>query len=185
MLFPLLLAAAVQQVPPADVQVVGPGKPNAQTPATLVVEPAAMFIIACDADGDARTTRAELDACVRRSFAAIDTGGTGSLGYIGYGEWQARWLGDQGALPSPFEVDRDGDNRITPDELQSQFGKLFSRYDRNGDRFVIRAEALTIRTTAAGGRGQGNGPPRGKRAQDRPRAERIPGGQPEKEDGQL
>ena len=179
MLLALLLAALTpQQDTTPDVLVLGPGKPNGQTPATLVVEPAAMFIVACDTDGDGWTRRAELDACIARGFAAIDAANTGALGYIAYGDWQRRWLGDQGALPSPFEVDRDGDNRITLTELQSQFSKLFSRYDKDGDSAVSRAEALTIRATAVDAKGPvgGRKPDRDKR-DTRPR-ERVPGGKP-------
>lgn len=182
MLLPLLLLAALQDASP-EVRVTGPGRPNGQTPATLVVEPAAMFIVACDTDGDGRTSLGELDGCIQRSFAAADASGSGTLGYIAYADWQTRWLGDQGALPSPFEVDRDGDNRITLPELQQQFSKLFSRFDKNGDRFVTRAEALTVRTTAADSRGP-TGPGRGKRGKERPRAERIPGGKPEPDSSQ-
>lgn len=158
-MLPLLLAALLQQ-PGTEVRVLGPGRPNAQTPATLVVEPAAMLIVACDGDADARTTRAELDRCLRHGF------GERTVGYLDYAAWQVTWLGDQGALPSPFEVDRNGDNRITLDELQAQFGKLFSRLDKNGDGAVTRTEALTIRAYATGD-------PGGRR-----RGERVPGGTP-------
>lgn len=180
MLLPLLLALNPLQDVPPEVQVIAPGKPNGQTPATLVVEPAAMFIVACDVDHDGGTNRAELDDCVRRSFTTIDTAATGSLGYIAYADWQTRWLGDQGALPSPFEVDRDGDNRITVLELQAQFGKLFSRFDKNGDHVVTRAEALTIRTTAADGKGPIGGQRGGARKGSPRQAERIPGGKPDR-----
>ena len=165
-LLPVLLPVSLGAVVQEEVRVVGPGKPNAATPATLVVEPAAMLIVACDADDDGRTTRTELDRCVQRSFPGdVDA----KIGYIAYGTWQQTWLGDQGALPSPLEVDRDGDDRISLDELQVQFARLFGRYDKNGDGAVTRAEALTIRATAAGDR---NGP--------RPRRpERVPGGRPE------
>lgn len=154
----LTLLLALQQAGP-EVRVLGPGQPNAQTPATLVVEPAAMLIVACDADADGRTSRSELDRCLERSLPE-------AVGYLDYAAWQQKWLGDQGALPSPFEVDRDGDNRVTPDELQAQFAKLFARLDRNGDGAVTRAEALTIRAYATG-------EPGGRR-----RGERIPGGHP-------
>lgn len=162
----LLAAALLLALVQEEVRVVGPGKPNAATPATLVVEPAAMLIVACDTDTDGRTTRTELDRCIQRSFPV---GADVKLGYIAYGAWQQTWLGDQGALPSPLEVDRDGDDRVSLDELQGQFSRLFGRYDKNGDSAVTRAEALTIRATAAGDR---DGP--------RPRRpERVPGGRPD------
>lgn len=134
-LLPLLLQAAT----PA-----APGQP----PATMVVEPVAMAIAAFDADGDGRTSRAELEAGVARSFAAIDTARSGSLGYIAFGDWAERWLGDRNALPSPFEVDTDGNDRITPAELQAAFARVFARLDTDRDGNVTRKEVLTIRTMA-------------------------------------
>ena len=178
----LLLAAAPQDGTP-DIQVTGPGKPNAQTPATLVVEPAAMFVASCDDDHDGFTRRAELDACIARTLAGRgdagnDGGAARGMGYLAYADWALRWLGDRTALPSPFEIDRDGDDRITLAELQAQFSRLFSRYDRDGDGAVSRAEALTIRAAPADGKRERerDGSRPGKR--DRPKGERIPGGQP-------
>ncbi|GGA46883.1 EF-hand domain-containing protein [Sphingomonas psychrolutea] len=119
-----------------------------QPAATIVAEPAAMFIAACDANGDGRTTRDELTACVARSFADADSGHVGSIGYIGYADWALKWLGDRNALPSPFGVDRDGDNRITLPELEAQFASLFDRFDVDKDNAATRAELLTIRAGA-------------------------------------
>lgn len=162
----MLLALLLQTAAPPEVRVLGPGRPNGQTPATLVVEPAAMLVIACDTDADARTLRVELDGCVARSFAASATAPGASLGYVDYARWQQTWLGDQGALPSPLEVDRDGDGRVTLDELQGQFARLFARYDKDADGAITRAEGLTFRATAAGD---------GRRPR---RPERIPRGKP-------
>ncbi|MCP3735824.1 EF-hand domain-containing protein [Sphingomonas sp. RP10(2022)] len=142
MLLPLLLQTAAPL--PAGAVPAAPGQP----PATLVVAPVAMAIAAFDANGDGRTTRAELEAGVARSFAAIDTGGSGSLGYIAFADWAERWLGDRNALPSPFEVDTDGDNRITLAELQAAFARVFARLDVDKDGSVTRKEVLTIRAMA-------------------------------------
>ena len=146
MILALLLQAAVTvtATPP------GPGQP----PATMVVEPVAMMIAACDTDGDGRTTAAELHACVERSFAAIDTGHKGSLGYIEFADWAERWLGDRNALPSPFEVDADGDNRITLAEIQVKMAQIFRGV-------VTRAECLTIRASVPGDRPGGKHKGRG------------------------
>ncbi len=119
-----------------------------------------MALAGFDADGDGRTTRAEMEAGVRRSFAAIDTGNGGSLGYLGFADWAERWLGDRSALPSPFEVDADGDNRITPAELQAAFARVFARLDVDKDGSLSRKELLTIRAMA--GREMGL-PRKGKR----------------------
>jgi hypothetical protein len=140
-LLPLLLATALQQNPaPAS------PPPGQQPPATIIVEPVAMFLAACDADADGRTTRAELAACTARTFAGADPGRRGSLGYIDFADWSQRWLGDRNALPSPFSVDIDHDDRITPAELEASLGEAFTRFDKNKDGALTRAELLTIQT---------------------------------------
>ena len=128
--------------------------PPPQPPATMVVEPVAMAIAAADADRDARSSRAELDAFIQASFPA-------ATGYLGFADWAERWLGDRNALPSPLEVDADGDNRITPAEMLAAMRTVFVRLDRDKDGFVTRAEALTIRASAGGpGRRGGQAPRR-------------------------
>ncbi len=157
-----LLAAA-----PAPAQDVGARQPitlpaapataPAATQPTMVVEPVAMMIASCDADGDGRVTRAELTACIARSFAAIDTAHSGSIGYIGYGDWALKWLGDANALPSPFSVDSNGDNRITLEELQAELARTFDRLNKDHDGILTRAELLTIRASTGGGAPDGRG----------------------------
>jgi Ca2+-binding EF-hand superfamily protein len=148
------------------VQLGTPGSPpiangsNGQPLATMVVEPVAMMIAACDADNDGRTTRAELVQCITKSFDAIDTGHKGSIGYVDYSDWALKWLGDRNALPSPFTVDSDGDNRVTLTELQAEIGTLFTRFDTDKDGAATRAELLTIRASVGGDRPPGK---RGKR----------------------
>ena len=139
--FAILLQAAPVPAVPAI-----PTLP-AQPPATMVVEPVGMAIAGFDTDADGRTSTGELTAGVRRSFEAIDTARAGSLGYIAFADWAERWLGDRNALPSPFETDTDGDDRITLAELQAQFARVVARLDRNKDGAVSRAELLTIRAS--------------------------------------
>lgn len=118
---------------------------TAQPAATVMAEPVAMMIAAFDRDGDARVSRAEFDAGLRHSFDSVDTRKAGSLGYIAFSDWSERWLGDRNTLPSPFETDRDGDNRITWDELDARFALLFTRFDTNKDGSLARSELLTLR----------------------------------------
>lgn len=134
-----------------------PPPPLAQPAASIVAEPAGMLIAGCDSDGDGRTTRAELNACIARSFAEADTAHAGSIGYIAYADWALKWLGDRNALPSPFGVDTDQDNRITLAELQAAFTRLFDRFDRDRDGAVTRAELLVIRSGLAGDGPRGAG----------------------------
>ena len=145
MLLPLMMMG--MQGPP-----VIPTMASAQPPATIFAEPAALLIAACDADADARVTRVELTACIARSYAAAEGAASGKIGYIAYADWSLKWLGDRNALPSPFEVDRDGDNAITLAELQARFAQFFTRFDRDKDGILTRPELLTIRAAAPGER---------------------------------
>ena len=89
-------------------------------------------------------------------------GGTpAQAGYIGYGDWALRWLGDANALPSPFTVDADSDNRITLAELQAELARTFDRLDKNHDGALTRAELLTIRASTGGGGQERRGKKRG------------------------
>lgn len=122
------------------------GASTRQQPAfTVIVEPAAMMIAAFDSDGDGKVTRAEFDAGLKRSFDAIDTRHQGWLGYIAYSDWQERWMGDRNTVPSPFEVDRDGDNKISFAEIAERFDLLFTRFDADKDGVITRKELVTIR----------------------------------------
>lgn len=119
----------------------------AQPPANIVAEPVAMMIAAFDSDGDARVTRAEFAAGLRRSFDSASPR-DGTIGYIGFADWAERWLGDRNALPSAVETDRDGDNRISFDELAGRFDLLFARFDADKDGVLVRSELVTIRQQA-------------------------------------
>jgi Ca2+-binding EF-hand superfamily protein len=160
MLLMLALALSAQQDPPAPP--VRPADTLRPPTSTIIVEPVAMMIAAFDGDGDGRVTRAEFDAGVRHSFEVIDKGHKGSLSYIDFGDWAQLWLGDRNAIPSPFETDRDGDNRITLAELQERFDSLFTRFDRDKDGVITRAELLTIRGADFMGPERGKGRHKGR-----------------------
>lgn len=127
--------------------------PRSPPVSTIMAEPVALLIAASDGDGDARVTPAELDAGLARSFAATAGSASATMGYIQFADWAERWLGDRNALPSPFDVDTDQDNRITLAELRGEFARLFARFDKNKDGAIARSELLTL--------GGGFGPPRG------------------------
>ncbi len=143
----LAFAALALQAAPSP-----PSPTNAPPAPTIVAEPVAVMFAGFDADGDARLTRAELAAGAARSFATVDTANAGAVGYIAFADWAQRWLGDRNAVPSALEVDRDGDNRITLQELQDRLDTVFARLDRDKDDILTRAELLTVRGTAYGDR---------------------------------
>ena len=143
MILALLLVQAAQAAPvPSSV----PARAADRQPqATVMAEPIALAFAGWDADGDGRTTRAEAMAGASRGFAAIDSAARGSIGYVGFADWAERWLGDRAALPSPFEVDADADDRIARAEFDAAIGRAFDRLDKDRDGVLTRAEMLTIR----------------------------------------
>jgi hypothetical protein len=150
----LILALLLQAASPdsAEVTVRAPLPAAPQTPATILVEPVAMLIATFDADGDGRVDRIEVEEGVTRTFGTAPT-----LRYLAYSDWALRWLGDRAALPSPYEVDRNGDDAVTLVEMQDHFSRLFARYDRDGDKGISRAELLTFRTAPIGENGTASG----------------------------
>jgi hypothetical protein len=137
-LFLLLQAAAV---PPAQ-----PARP----PATMVVEPVATLLASFDRDLDGRTTRDEVIQGTLKTYTAIEPRPATPLGYIGYSDWAKRWLGDANAVPSPYELDSDNDQKVSLAELQAGLLRVFDRLDRDKDGVLTRAETLTLRSMAPG-----------------------------------
>lgn len=159
MILAFALALAMQQAPAAPA--VRQLPPGAEPIPLMIAEPVAMAIAAFDRDGDAAVTRAELTASIADSFAAI-AGDQPAIGYIAFGDWAERWLGNRNALPSPFEVDQDGDNKISLPELQARFGLFFDRFDRDRDGVLKRSELLTVRQMVRPGERPGAAPDRAR-----------------------
>lgn len=161
-LLPLILAAliatpaAAQTVPQPSPVSAGPPQPAAN----LLAEPVALMIAAFDSDGDAKVTRAEFDAGLRHAFDSADPQHSGSVGYLRFSDWAEQWLGNRNALPSPFEVDTDGDNHITFAELAARFDLFFTRFDANKDGVLVRSELVLLRPqmVIGGGRRRGGKP---------------------------
>lgn len=144
-----LLAAqpgAPPSPPPATIRPGEAPQGVSAVPISEVAEPLGLAVAAFDADQDGLTGLAEYEAAVGRTFAAADRNGDGVLGYIEYSGWAETWLGSQSALPGPFAIDADGDNRISREEFLAEFRRQFARLDKNGDGAISHAELLTIRT---------------------------------------
>lgn len=140
MILPLLLALQV-----------APGEPYRSPLATVVAEPVALFFAGLDADRDGRTTRAEVKDGIDQLTKGT-AGWSNGLGYLAYSDWAERYLGSRTAVPTPFEIDRDGDNKLTIAEFTARIDAIFTRFDTNKDGALTRAELLTIRAGPMGQR---------------------------------
>lgn len=141
MILAALLALAAQ-----DASARAPYRP---APATIVAEPVALFLAGLDRDRDGRTTAAELRDGLKEVTRDTPAWAKG-VGYLAYSDWAERYLGDRNGVPTPFEVDREGDSKVTFDELADRFDAIFARFDANKDGAVTRLELLTIRNWALG-----------------------------------
>lgn len=134
MLFALLIATQ----DPAYYRPTGP---------TIVAEPVALYLAAADRDRDGRTTLAELRQSLVETTSADPRWGDG-IGYLAYSDWAGRWLGDRNGLPTPLEVDRNGDSRVTVEEMSQRMEAIFTRLDVDKDGALSRAELLSVRRSA-------------------------------------
>ena len=144
LLFLSLVAAQPERSTPVEIRPGEAPEGTSPVPISEVAEPLGLAIAGFDADGDGVTSRAEFDAALARTFAAADSDGDGALGYIEYSAWAERWLGSQSALPGPFAIDVDGDNRLSLEEFTAAFAREFARLDANADGMISHAELLTI-----------------------------------------
>jgi len=153
MIMSLLLSAASFAAqpgpPPAPPPVtIRPGQaPEGTSPVPIseVAEPLGLAVASFDQDHDGLTSLAEFDEALARTFAAADRDRDAALGYIEYSGWAERWLGSATALPGPFAIDADGDNRLSQAEFSAEFRRHFARLDRSADGAISHAELLIVR----------------------------------------
>jgi len=114
------------------------------SPPTISATPFALAVAGFDRDGDLRVTRAEYDAHVRSSFARGDADGNGLISLIELSAWAQATLGNVGALPGPFDFDKDGDDKISSAEFAAYFTRRFGELDKDRDEALVRSELLVL-----------------------------------------
>ncbi|MBY8821008.1 EF-hand domain-containing protein [Sphingomonas colocasiae] len=119
-------------------------EPTQPTRPTLSASPAAVMIAGFDSDGDTQVTRAEFDAGVERSFKSGDRDGDGLISLLELGPWSERWLGNAYALPGQYDLDRDGDDKVSPAEFRAEFSRRFDAMDKDRDGVLVRSELIVL-----------------------------------------
>lgn len=158
------VAFVLQSAPAAAAQTPSAPPPYRSAPSTIVAEPVALLLTGFDRDHDAQITQAEMRAGLE-DLRKADRAWDGAMGYLDFADWAQRWLGNPNAVPTPFDIDRDGDNRITFDELANRIGAIFDRYDTDRNGVLTRPELLTVLASPFGSdRPDG---PRGERRRER------------------
>lgn len=132
-------------------------EPAQPTRPTLSATPVAVMIAGFDSDGDTRVTRAEFDAGVERSFKSGDRDGDGLISLLELGPWSNAWLGNAYALPGQYDLDRDGDDKISPAEFRAEFARQFAAMDKDGDGVLVRSELIVLTMPRLDPRGERRG----------------------------
>ena len=113
-------------------------------PPTIVATPLALVIAGFDRDGDMIVTHAEFADGVARSFALADSDHDGKVSMIELADWAEVALGNRGALPGPFDFDRDGNDSISREEFTGLFEARFTALDKDGDKVLKRSELVSF-----------------------------------------
>lgn len=132
-------------------------EPTQPTRPTLSATPVAVMIAGFDSDGDTRVTRAEFDAGVERSFKSGDRNGDGLISLLELGPWSEAWLGNAYALPGQYDLDGDGDDKISPAEFRTEFAKRFDAMDKDRDGVLARSELIVLTMPRLDPRGERRG----------------------------
>lgn len=119
-------------------------EPTQPTRPTLSATPVAVMIAGFDSDGDTRVTRAEFEAGVERSFRSGDRNGDGLISLLELGPWSEAWLGNAYALPGQYDLDSDGDDKISPAEFRAEFARRFDAMDKDRDGVLVRSELIVL-----------------------------------------
>lgn len=131
-------------------------------PPTIVATPLTVAIAGFDRDGDMIVSRAEFEGGVAQAFGHADADRDGRVSLIELAGWAEAALGNRGALPGPFDFDRDGNDSISREEFVGLFDARFASLDKNSDKALRRSELVSFATLPAGPR------PDRRRMEERP-----------------
>jgi Ca2+-binding EF-hand superfamily protein len=127
-------------------------------------------IMRSDRDGDGKISESEVPQPMANQFSRIDQDGDGYLNEAEIDTFVSRARpggaggqrpGQGGARGSPGDqlrnMDRDGDGKISRDEMPEQMRQRFDRIDENGDGLIDETEIEAMANRFRGGQGQAPG----------------------------
>ena len=115
-----------------------------------------------DKDGDGKISKEEAPEFMQSFFDRVDTNGDGLLDKTEAEAMRQRRGsgGGRGGSRNLMQFDKNGDGKVTKDEVPAEMQGMIDRADTNGDGAVDAAEIEQLRSRSApgGGGGPGGGP---------------------------
>lgn len=121
----------------------GPSSENNE-PVRALLSGDAMLFVSFDADGDLLVSQAEIEAGIAREWARADANGDGTLTPIEFQSWGNAVLGGGHIGPYRLDFDRNVDNAITRQEVETELRARADEYDENGDDMLSRGEFVRL-----------------------------------------
>lgn len=120
------------------------------------------YLTASDKDGDGKISKEEAPEFMQTFFDRVDTNGDGVLDKAEMEAMRQRRSsgGGRGGSRNLMQFDKNGDGKVTKDEVPAEMQGMIERGDANGDGAVDAAEIEQMRSRFApgGGGGPGGGP---------------------------
>ncbi|MEM9837595.1 MAG: hypothetical protein AAF830_00425 [Pseudomonadota bacterium] len=127
----------------------------------VVAQPLGLLFAGMDANGDAETSRAEVEIAVPKIFASTDTDENGLLRPIEFQAFAIRYLGTNDTALATRSFDRNLNGEVTEFEFTGYLMTMFDRADKNRDGILQRSEFVET-IEPQGMRGGGGGGPGGQ-----------------------
>lgn len=143
----------------------GPQGGGAQISA-VSTHPVGLYFVGHDTNDDGLTSRAELDAGIKKDWAKFDRNPSAAQ----FQGWTVAAFGSSSAMPTFLSFDTNMNGVVTESEFETRLVGEFNRLDKNGDGSIARSELIfNVQQRRGNARSEGERGGEGKpRGGDRP-----------------
>lgn len=100
--------------------------------------PVGLYFVGHDENDDGVTSRAELDAGIKKDWAKFDRNPSATQ----FQSWTTKVFGSSSAMPTFLSFDSNMNGVITESEFETRLVGEFNRLDKNGDGKIERSELI-------------------------------------------